>query len=151
MAYPFYQNSQIQMQELQNMRDRIDNQMRSIQQNQMQQPPVQQPQIHQSFQLVPQSNSSEIQAKYVSDINEVKNTFVMNLGLFINKEMNSLWLKNINGDIRTFELIEKVEKDPKDIEIEKLKIELENMKASINNNSNNNIDIISASKKVTKK
>ena len=152
MAYPYYPNNQIymqNMQDLQNMREKIDRQMQQMQQlnqNQMQQQPVPQPQpqIHQSFQLAPQSSFSEIQAKYVSDINDVKNTFVMSLGMFLNKEMTTLWLKNINGEIRTFSLNEIIEQDPKDIEINNLKKELQRMREMINygnesdvNNSDN--------------
>lgn len=126
------------MQEWQNMKDRIDKNMQNYQQVQNQfmqpQPPMPQPQIHQSFQLAPQNSFSEIQAKYVSDINDVKNTFVMSLGMFLNKEMTTLWLKNINGEIRTFSLNEIIEQDPKDIEINNLKQELENMKLLVSEN-----------------
>lgn len=128
------------MQEWQSMKDRIDKNMQNYQQvqNQFMQPQQQQsipqPQIHQSFQLAPQNSFSEIQAKYVSDINDVKNTFVMSLGMFLNKEMTTLWLKNINGEIRTFSLNEIIEQDPKDIEINNLKQELENMKLLVSEN-----------------
>lgn len=151
MAYNYYPNNQFYMQDLQNMRDRIDNQMRQIQQQNQQ--PIQQPQIHQSFQLAPQSSFSEIQAKYVSDINDVKNTFVMSLGMFLNKEMTTLWLKNINGEIRTFSLNEIIEQDPKDIEINNLKQELENMKLLVGENKikEEKVDIPKVSNKNTKK
>lgn len=156
MAYNYYPNNQYYMQDLQNMRDRIDKQMQQVQQmnqNQMQQQPTPQPQIHQSFQLAPQSSFSEIQAKYVSDINDVKNTFVMSLGMFLNKEMTTLWLKNINGEIRTFSLNEIIEQDPKDIEINNLKQELENMKLLVGENKikEEKVDIPKVSNKNTKK
>ena len=141
MAYPYYQNNQFYMQDLQNMREKIDRQMQNIQQAQNQQPI--QPQIHQSFQLAPQTNNSEIQARYVTDINEVKNIFVVNTGLFVNKEMNTLWLKNINGDIRTFNLEEVIEIDEKDKEILALKKQIEDMKEMMSNATqydNTNID-----------
>ena len=137
MNYPMYvNNSQYYMQNLQDMKDRIDAQMRQIQQNQVQQQ-AQVPQIHQSFQLAPNTNTNEIQAKYVTDINDVKNTFVMTLGLFLDKDMQTLWVKNINGDIRTFSLNEIIEEDPKDIEIRNLKQEIESMKGMIKNESVN--------------
>lgn len=149
MAYNYYPNNQYYMQDLQNMKDRIDNQMRQLQNQQ----PIQQPQIHQNFQLAPQSSFSEIQAKYVSDINDVKNTFVMSLGMFLNKEMTTLWLKNINGEIRTFSLNEIIEQDPKDIEINNLKQELENMKLLVDENKikEEKVDIPKVSNKNTKK
>ena len=122
MPYPYYQNNQYYMQDLQNMKDRIDNQMKQMQQfnqNQMQQQPI--PQINQSFQLAPNPNSNELESKYVNNIDEVKGIFVMKTGVFLNKELNTLWIKNTNGDIRTFELSEIIQTDPKDTEILMLK------------------------------
>ena len=144
MNYPMFSNNNPMymqnLQSLQDMRDRIDNQIKSYQQTQMQQPQI--PQVTQNFQITPQTNNSEIQAKYVTNINDVKNTFVMTTGIFVNKEMNTLWLKNINGDIRTFNLQEIIEQDPKDIEIQNLRNEIERMKGMIfNANESVNADI----------
>lgn len=142
MAYPYYQNNQYYMQDLQNMKDRIDNQMKQMQQfnqNQMQQQPI--PQINQSFQLAPNPNSNELESKYVNNIDEVKGIFVMKTGVFLDKDLNNLWIKNTNGDIRTFELNEIIETDPKDREIAMLKKQIEEMKEMIVNESNvNNSD-----------
>ncbi len=154
MAYPYYQNNQFYMQDLQNMKDRIDRQMQQMQQlnqSQMQQP-VQQP-ITQNFQLAPNTNSNELESKYVNNIDEVKGIFVMKTGVFLDKDLNNLWIKNTNGDIRTFELNEVIETDPKDVEINNLKKELERMKEMISNESNVNSSIIdeqSQSKNATK-
>lgn len=143
MAYPYYQNNQYymqNMQDLQNMKERIDKQMQQMQQfnqNQVQnQQPI--PQINQSFQLAPNPTNNELESKYANNIDEVRNTFVMKTGVFLNKELNTLWIKNTNGDIRTFELNELVEIDPKDREIAILKQELEKMKEMISNESNGN-------------
>lgn len=158
MAYPYYQNNQYymqNMQDLQNMKERIDKQMQQMQQfnqNQMQnQQPI--PQINQSFQLAPNPNSNELESKYVNNIDEVKGIFVMKTGVFLDKDLNNLWIKNTNGDIRTFELNEVIEADPKDVEINNLKKELERMREMINyesdvNNSNN--DGADESKNATK-
>lgn len=142
MAYPYYPNNQLymqNMQDLQNMREKIDRQMQQMQQlnqNQMQQ---QQPvPITQNFQLAPNSNNNELESKYVNNIDEVKGIFVMKTGVFLNKELNTLWIKNTNGDIRTFELSEIIDIDPKDKEIAILKQELEKMKEMISNESNGN-------------
>ena len=145
-------NGQYYMQNLQDMRDRIDNQMKQYQQSQMQ---MQQPQmptnLTQNFQLAPQPTNNEIQAKYVNNIEDVKNTFVMTTGLFVNKEMNTLWFKNVNGDIRTFNLQEIIEQDPKDIEIQRLRNEIENMKGMIANESRiTNVDEPIANEKPAK-
>ena len=149
MNYPTYaNNSQFYMQNLQDMRDRIDSQIRNYQQNQTQQQ-VPQPQIHQSFQLAPQSSFSEIQAKYVSDINDVKNTFVIKTGIFLNKDFSTLWIKDVTGKIRTFATEEIIEMDEKDKEIYQLRKQIEEMKGMIENdnksdNSNANDEITKA-------
>ena len=146
MAYPYYQNNQYymqNMQDLQNMKERIDKQMQQMQQfnqNQMQQQPTP-TNLTQNFQLAPNPTNNELESKYANNIDEVRNTFVMKTGVFLNKELNTLWIKNTNGDIRTFELNELVEIDPKDREIAILKQELEKMKEMISNESNvNNSD-----------
>lgn len=145
MAYPYYQNNQYymqNMQDLQNMREKIDNQMRQMQQlnqNQMQQQP-QIPQVNQTFQLAPNPNNNELESKYVNNIDEVKGIFVMKTGVFLNKELNTLWIKNTNGDIRTFELNEIIPQDPKDIEINNLKLELQRMREMINYGNKSDVD-----------
>lgn len=139
MAYPMYGNNNQyylqNMQNLQDMKDRIENQMKQIQQSQMQmQQPVPQPtNLTQNFQITPTSTNAEMQAKYVSNVDEVKNTFVMSVGVFVNKELDTLWFKNVNGEIRTFSLNEIIEQDPKDLEIQRLKQELEEMKGMVGN------------------
>ena len=145
MAYPYYPNNQIymqNMQDLQNMREKIDRQMQQMQQlnqNQMQQQPV--PNVTQNFQLAPNPNSNELESKYVNNIDEVKGIFVMKTGVFLNKELSTLWIKSTNGDIRTFELNEIIPQDPKDKEIAMLKKQIEEMKEMIVNESDvNNSD-----------
>lgn len=143
MAYPYYQNNQYymqNMQDLQNMREKIDRQMQQMQQfnqNQMQQQPVP-TNLTQNFQLAPNPINNELESKYANNIDEVRNTFVMKTGVFLNKELNTLWIKNTNGDIRTFELSEIIQTDPKDVEINNLRQELQRMKEMISNESNGN-------------
>ena len=143
MPYPYYQNNQFYMQDLQNMKDKIERQIQQMQQfnqnqNQTQQQPI--PQINQSFQLAPNPNNNELESKYVNNIDEVKGIFVMKTGVFLNKELNTLWIKNTNGDIRTFELNEIIPQDPKDIEINNLKLELQRMKEMINYDNKSDVD-----------
>ena len=133
MAYPSY-NSQFYMQDLQNMRDRIDNQMRQIQQQQNQIPQQVPTNLTQNFQITPQQNiTNELESRFANNIDEVKNTFVMKTGIFVDKDMKNLWLKNVNGDIRTFILEEVIEEDEKDLEIKRLRSELNQIKGMINN------------------
>ena len=149
MAYPYYPNNQLymqNMQDLQNMREKIDRQMQQMQQlnqNQMQQQP-QIPQVNQTFQLAPNPTNNELESKYANNIDEVRNTFVMKTGVFVNKDFTSMWVKTTDGNIKTYELNEVIQQDPKDIEINNLKKELQRMKEMINygnesdvNNSDN--------------
>lgn len=134
MAYSYYPNNQYymqNMQDLQNMREKIDRQMQQMQQqNQMQQQPV--PNVTQNFQLAPNPSNNELESKYVNNIDEVKGIFVMKTGVFLNKELNTLWIKNTNGDIRTFKLEEIIEIDERDKEILMLRKQIEEMKGMIN-------------------
>ena len=102
------------------MRDKIDNQMRQLNQNAMQSnnPPA----INQTFQLAPNQTNQDLEAKYATNIDEVKNTLVMKTGIFTNKDFSTIWIKDITGNIRTFstqEVIELDEKDKKMLEISK--------------------------------
>lgn len=114
--------------ELQQMRERIDKQIQQAQQPQQQIQPVQ-PSVTQTFQLAPQSNNNnELEGRYAENIDEVKNTFVMKTGIFATKDYSTIWVKNVSGDITTYKTEQVVEMDKKDIQIQNLQKELEEMK-----------------------
>ena len=139
MNYPMYNNSQFYMQNLQDMRDRIDNQIKNYQQSQMQQQPTS---INQTFQLAPQNNNNELESKYADNIDIVKNTFVLKTGLFVNKDFSTLWVKDATGNIRTFKTEEIIELDTKDKEILELKRQINEMKGMITSaNELHNADV----------
>ena len=135
MNYPMFSNNNPMymqnLQSLQDMRDRIDNQIKSYQQTQMQQP-VAQP-ITQNFQLAPTQTNNELESKYADNIETVKNTFVMKTGIFLNKDFSTLWVKDVTGNIRTFRTEEVIEMDEKDKEIYQLKKQIEEMKGMMSN------------------
>lgn len=99
--------------DLQNMRDRIDKQLQMVNQTQPQTTP-----ITQNFQIAPNNNNTGI--KYVNSVEDVKKELVFADTLFINKERTILWFKNALGDVKTYQIVEIVEKDPKDAKIEEL-------------------------------
>lgn len=125
MAVPY---SQYYIQDLQGMKDRIENQIRQYQQQQ-------QAPITQNFQIAPQT-MGELEGKYASNIEEVRNTFVIKTGLFVDRELTTLWIKDISGKIRTFNLEEVIELDEKEKEILALKKELEEMRGKLNEYDN---------------
>ena len=122
------------LQEMKQMRDKLDSQIQQAQQpqqmmpNQLAQPQI--PQINQSFQLAPTTNSnSELEARYAENIDEVKNTFVMKTGIFVTKDLSTIWQKDVSGNIRIFKTEEILQRDEKDIQIQQLQDELNSMKA----------------------
>lgn len=131
MAYPMYNPNNMYMQDLSNLRDRIDNQMRQMQQ--FQQPQMQQPSINQTFQLAPNQNINDLDGKYASNIDEVKNTLALKNTLFVDKDMKNLWFKGSDGNIRTFTLQEVVELDEKDKTIINLQKQIEELKGVVLN------------------
>lgn len=143
MAYNYYPNNQFYMQDLQNMRDRIDTQMRQIQQQNQQ--PIQQP-ITQNFQLAPQNSNNELESKYADSFDEVKNTFVIKTGIFTKKDFSTIWIKDVSGNIRTFRTEEVVELDEKDREILDLQRQLNELRGEIENAKSVNTDVIGAVK-----
>lgn len=133
---PYLNNSQMYMQDLQNMRDRIDMQMRQIQQPQMQN--QQTPSINQTFQLSnPQQTMNDFDGKYMQNIDEVKNTLTLRNTLFVNKEMNTLWFKDAAGNIKTYTLTEVIELDEKDKMIINLQKQIEELKGVVLNAQSN--------------
>lgn len=129
MALPY---NQYYIQDLQGMRDRIENQIRQYQQQQ-------QAPITQNFQITP-TNTSEIEGKYATNIDEVRNTFVIKTGLFIDRDFTTLWVKDISGKIRTFNLNEIIELDEKDKEILDLRKQIEEMRGKINEYDDTNFN-----------
>ena len=128
--------------------DRINRQIEDLNnlKNQMQSPPqmmnAQTPAINQTFQLSnPQNNANDFDGKYAKDIEEVKNTLALKNTFFINNNVDTLWLKDVSGKIRTFTLTEVVELDEKDKEILALKKEIEDMKGMILNAKSDNVNV----------
>ena len=110
----------------QNLRNIIDQANNQLQQLQSQQPvPTN---LTQNFQITPQQqNPNELQSAYASNIDEVRNVFMTKNGAFMDKNLTTLWFKNTEGKIRTFTLTEVIEKDKKDLEIEALKKQIEEL------------------------
>ena len=120
----------------QSMYEQIDYEINKLNQmkNQLQNN-NQQPAINQTFQLAPSSNG----IKYANNIEEVQKEMVINDTPFFSKDMSILWIKNTNNEIKAYELIEIVEKDEKDIQIELLQAQINEMKGMINNAKSNDV------------
>lgn len=115
----------------QSLNDRIDNQIAQLSQMKEQLKNNQQPAINQTFQLAPTNHGM----RYASTIEDVGKETVYFDTPFFSKDMSVLWIKNAKGDIKTYELNEIVPKDAKDLQIEYLQAQIEELKGKIGNES----------------
>ena len=104
--------------------DRINNQIAELEKmrNQLQQ--VQPTNLTQNFQIAP--NNASI--RYADSLEKVEKEFVIADTPFFSKDWSVLWLKNASGEIKTYELREIVKKDEKDLQIEFLQAQIEELK-----------------------
>lgn len=108
--------------------DRINSQIADLERMKQQIP--QQVPITQNFQLAPQSG-----LKYANSIEEVQKENVYYDTAYFSKDFSVLWLKNQKGEIKSYELKEIVEKDEKDLVIESLQLQINQMKEMIKRES----------------
>ena len=102
--------------------------------------------LTQNFQLAP---AREV-IRYANNINEVEKDVVTNDTPFFSRDMSVVWIKNTNGDIKTYELSEVVLKDEKDMKIDFLMAQIEELKRGMmKNESNTNVIESSESEKST--
>lgn len=115
--------------------DRINTQIAELEKmkTQMQQP-VQPTNLTQNFQLAP-TNRDVI--KYATSIDEVQRDMVIGDTPFFSKDMSVVWIKNTKGEIKTYELNEIVPKDAKDIQIEYLQSQIEELRKEMKKNDAN--------------
>ena len=117
-----------QMNELERIRQQV-------QQQTMQPQPTN---LTQNFQIAP-TNREVI--KYAGSIEEVQRDMVIGDTPFFSKDMSVVWIKNTKGEIKTYELNEIIPKDEKDLTIEYLQSQIEELKGKINNEQfNSNIN-----------
>jgi len=126
IMYPNQYNSQNYIAELQNMRERIDKQLQ-----QATQPHQPTPNINQTFQLAPAQSGM----KFVSTIDDVNKELVFSDTPFFSKDMSVMWIKNTKGEVKVYELTELVQKDEKDLMIENLQLQINELKKGMMENA----------------
>ena len=117
--------------------DRINAQMAELEKmkTQLQQPVQPTPtNLTQNFQIAP-TNRDVI--KYANSIDEVQRDMVIGDTPYFAKDMSVVWIKNTKGEIKTYELSEIIPKDSKDLMIENLQAQLDEMRKEINNAKSN--------------
>lgn len=116
----------------QNNIDRINAQISDLEKLKAQlQKPVQPTSLTQNFQLAPNIESM----KYANSINDVEKESITNDTPFFSRDLSVVWIKNLKGEIRTFELNEIVVKDDKDLQIEFLQAQINELKRGMINNA----------------
>ncbi len=116
---PFMYNQQTNI-------DRLNEQINNLEKMKAQ---LQNPPITQNFQLAP--NYEPI--KYANSMDDVAKASVVNDTPFFSKDMSVLWIKNAKGEIKTYELCEIIPRDDKDLKIEMLQAQINEMKGMIEN------------------
>ena len=96
--------------------------------------PQQVPNVTQNFQLAPQNHDV---IKYASSMEEVQRDMVIGDTPYFSKDMSVVWIKNTKGEIKTYELEEIIPKDEKDLQIELLTTQINELKGMIANERNN--------------
>ena len=123
----------------QNINERIDNQIAQLNQMKEQIKNNQQPAINQTFQLAPTNNHT---MRYVNTIDDVNKEMVYFDTPFFSKDMSILWIKNTKGGIKTYELNEIVAKDEKDLQIEMLQEQINELRKEMKENEQSDTNVI---------
>ena len=115
--------------------DRLNEQINNLEKMkaQMQQPQPQPTNLTQNFQLAPTSRDV---IRYATSLEEVQRDMVIGDTPYFSKDMSIVWIKNVKGEIKTYELNELVPKDEKDLQIEYLQSQIEELKGMIKNDAN---------------
>lgn len=133
-------------------KDRIDYQISQLQQmkEQLSQPQQQtQPAINQTFQLAPNNQGG---MKFVNTIDDVHKELVFADTPFFSKDLSVMWIKSVKGDIKAYEIKEIVQKDDKDLMIESLQMQINELRKGMMENAksvNTNVDEPIENKKPT--
>lgn len=111
----------LQMNELEKMKEQLQKSMQpSVPTN-----------LTQNFQLAPTSQTS---MRYANSIDEVQREVVMSDTPYFSKDLSVVWIKNNKGEIKSYELKEIIQKDDKDLKIDYLMAQIEELKKGMVNN-----------------
>ena len=111
----------------QSINERIDNQIAQLQQMKEQMKHQQPTSINQTFQLAPQQNGM----RFANSLDDVIKEIVYGDTPYFSKDMSVVWIKNSKNEIKTYELNEIMPKDDKDIKIDFLLAQIEELKKGL--------------------
>ena len=116
--------------------DRINNQIAELEnmKKQINQQPMQPTNLTQNIKLAPTNQSS---MRFANSIEDVKKSVILGETPFFSNDMSVVWVKNNKGEIKSYEMKEIVPLDSKDIKIQYLEAQIEELKGMIRNESSN--------------
>ena len=116
--------------------DRINAQQNELERmkQQLQQPQQQPTNLTQNFQLTPPNNNV---IRYATSMEEVQRDMVIGDTPYFSKDMSVVWIKNTKNEIKTYELNEIIPKDEKDLKIEFLQAQIEELKKGMKKDESN--------------
>ena len=130
---PYNYNYQANLERINNQIAELERMKNQISSN----PPPQPTNLTQNFQLAPTNNSP---MRFANSIEDVKKEVVVANTPYFSNDLSVVWVKSIKGDIKAYEMKEIVEKDEKDIKIDYLTAQLEDLKRRLEDESNTIID-----------
>ncbi len=83
--------------------------------------------LTQNFQLAPTNQTM----KYANSMEDVKKEIVVGDTPYFSKDLSIVWIKNTKGEVKAYELKEIVQKDEKDLMIENLQLQVNELTKSI--------------------
>lgn len=113
--------------------DRINNQIAELEKMKTQIPMQQPTNLTQNFQIAPTNNV----IKHAESMEEVQKNMVIGDTPFFSNDMSVVWIKSTNGEIKSYELKEIIQKDEKDIQIEYLQAQIEELKKEVKKDESN--------------
>ena len=113
--------------------DRINSQIAELEKLKTQIPMQQPTNLTQNFQIAPTNNV----IKYAESMEEVQKNMVIGDTPFFSNDMSIVWIKSTNGEIKSYELKEIIQKDEKDIQIEYLQAQIEELKKEVKKDESN--------------
>lgn len=114
--------------------DRINSQIAELEKMKTQIPMQQPTNLTQNFQISPTNNNV---IKHAESMEEVQRNIVIGDTPFFSNDMSVVWIKSTNGEIKSYELKEIIQKDEKDIQIEYLQAQIEELKKEVKKDESN--------------
>lgn len=116
--------------------DRINNHIAELEKMKQQLSQQQIPNLTQNFQIAPSQGG----IRYADNLEQVQKETVLIDTPYFSRDMSVLWLKKGSGDVKSYELKEIVKKDEKDVQIEFLMAQIEELKKGMINNATTDDD-----------